>query len=116
MTWFQKGLAKIRIIETTKQEMAVDSIIARPTNRVRVMVAEASGCCASEVRAVATARPSPSAGHIQPMLVVRPAVTIEATAMRGMLSIICSFFVSLLFHVLDTGSALGLRVRVAAAM
>ena len=26
----------------------MDSIIARPTNRVRVMVAEASGCCASE--------------------------------------------------------------------
>ena len=42
--------------------MASDSIIARPTNNVRVMVAEASGCCAREVRAVATARPSPSAG------------------------------------------------------
>src|ERR1035437_7146202 len=97
--------------------MAVDSIIARPTNRVRVMVAEASGCWANEVRAVATARPSPSAGHIQPRLVVRPAVTIEATAMRVMLSIICSFFVSLLLlQVLGTGSALGLRVRVAAAM
>ena len=38
--------------------MANDSIIARPTNNVRVIVAEASGCCASEVRAVATARPS----------------------------------------------------------
>ena len=30
--------------------MAVDSIIARPTNKVRVMVAEASGCCASEAQ------------------------------------------------------------------
>src|SRR5476651_444931 len=66
--------------------MAVDSIIARPTNRVRVIVAEASGCCAREVRAVATARPSPSAGHMQPMLVVRPAVAIEATAMKVLLS------------------------------
>ena len=36
--------------------MAVDSIIARPTNSVRVMVAEASGCWASEVSATATAR------------------------------------------------------------
>ena len=38
--------------------MAVDSIIARPTNRVRVIVAEASGCCASELSAVATAFPA----------------------------------------------------------
>src|ERR1017187_231835 len=97
--------------------MAVDSIIAKPTNRVRVMVAEASGCCASAVSAVATERPSPNAGHMQPMPVVRPAVAIEATAMRVMLSIICSLFVSLLlFQVLGTGSGLGLRVRVAAAM
>jgi hypothetical protein len=44
-------------------------------------------------------------------------VTIEATAMRVMLSIICSLFVSLLlFQVLGTGAGLGLRVRVAAAM
>src|SRR5271155_5364960 len=71
--------------------MAVDSIMARPTNRVRVMVAEASGCCASAVSAVATERPSPSAGHMQPMPVVRPAVAIEATAMMVMLSIILSF-------------------------
>ena len=96
--------------------MAMDSIIARPTNRVRVMVAEASGCCASELSAVATARPSPSAGPILPTPVVRPAVTIEATAMRVMLSIVCPFVVSLLFQVLGAGSGLGLRVRVAAAM
>ena len=30
------------------------------------MVAEASGCCASAVRAVATERPSPRAGAMQP--------------------------------------------------
>src|SRR5471030_3104009 len=66
--------------------MAVDSIIARPTKRVRVIVAEASGCCASDVRAVATARPSPRAGHMQPTPVVRPAVAIEATAMTVLLS------------------------------
>ena len=35
--------------------MANDSIIARPTNRVRVIVLEASGCWASELSAVATA-------------------------------------------------------------
>src|SRR5471030_189967 len=66
--------------------MAVDSIIARPSNRVRVIVAEASGCCASAVRAVATARPSPRAGHMHPMPVVKPAVTIEAIAMRDVVS------------------------------
>ena len=60
--------------------MANDSIIARPTNKVRVIVAEASGCCAREVRAVATARPSPSAGHMQPMPMVMPAVAIDTTA------------------------------------
>ena len=44
----------------------MDSIIARPTNKVRVMVVAASGCCASELNAVATARPSPSAGPMLP--------------------------------------------------
>ena len=71
--------------------MAVDSIIARPTNRVRVMVADASGCCASALSAVATDRPSPSAGAMHPMLIVRPAVMIEATAIRVMSSINVSF-------------------------
>src|ERR1700677_4392783 len=55
--------------------------MARPTNSVRVIVAEASGCCASDDRAIATARPSPSAGAIVPNAVVRPAVAIDATAM-----------------------------------
>src|SRR5665213_1709071 len=68
--------------------MAVDSIIARPTNSVRVMVAEASGCCAKDVRAVATARPSASAGPIVPKPVVRPAVIIETIAMRVMVSMV----------------------------
>src|SRR5450631_2065677 len=68
--------------------MAVDSIIARPTNNVRVMVAEASGCWASEVSAVATARPSPSEGPSTPMPIVMPAVTIDATAIMVTLSIV----------------------------
>src|ERR1039458_5541135 len=67
--------------------MAVDSIIARPTNNVRVMVAEASGCWASELSAVATALPSASAGPIVPKPVVMPAMTIDATAIIVMLSI-----------------------------
>src|ERR1700693_3085316 len=66
--------------------MAVDSIMARPTNSVRVMVADASGCCANELSAVATALPSPSAGPRTPKLVVMPPVTIDATAMMVMLS------------------------------
>ena len=44
--------------------------MAKPTNKVRVMVEEASGCCASEVNAVATARPSAKAGPRHPKLVV----------------------------------------------
>ena len=61
--------------------IAVDSIIAKPTKSVRVMVAEASGCWASAVRAVATALPSPSAGAMVPNAVVMPEVTMDATAM-----------------------------------
>ena len=67
--------------------MAMDSIIARPTNKVRVMVLEASGCCASELKAVETARPSPSAGAMLPSAIVTPAVMIETIAIRVMLSI-----------------------------
>src|ERR1039458_4392590 len=69
----------------------MDSIMAKPTNKVRVIVAEASGCCASELKAVETARPSPSAGPMLPNAMVRPAVTIDTTAMIVMLSIILSF-------------------------
>src|ERR1019366_9902656 len=96
--------------------MAMDSIMARPTNRVRVIVAEASGCCASELSAVATDRPSLSAGATQPTPIVRPAVTIEARAMRVMLSIVCPPVGALWSHVVGAGSGAGLRVRVAAAM
>jgi len=84
---FQYGLAKMRIIETTKQYMAVDSIIARPTNKVLVMVGPASGCCAIELKACDTALPSPRAGNIHPMLVENPAVIIDATAITDLLSI-----------------------------
>ena len=63
--------------------MAMDSIIARPTNKVRVMVLEASGCCASELKAVETARPSPSAGPILPSPMVTPAVMIETIAIMS---------------------------------
>jgi hypothetical protein len=90
----------------------VDSIIASPTNRVRVMVAEASGCCANEVSAVETERPSPSAGIMQPMLVVKPAMMIEVTAMMVVGSIVCI----LGYWVAGLGLGLGSRVRTAAAM
>ena len=88
--------------------MAMDSIIARPTNKVRVMVLAASGCCASELKAVETARPSPSAGAMLPTAIVTPAVMIETIAIRVMLSIGVLSLLVVLFH--------ASRVRVAAAM
>jgi hypothetical protein len=60
-------------------------------------VAEASGCCASAVSAVATDRPSLSAGIMHPMLVAKPAVQIEAIAMSVTLSIIFPFRLVALF-------------------
>src|SRR5664279_1132411 len=88
--------------------MAVDSIIARPTNKVRVMVAEASGCWASELSAVATALPSASAGPMTPKPMVMPAMTIDATAIIVMLSTVFSFcFRSSCFNALH-GNRLGL--------
>ena len=74
------------VFDSWKQHRS-GQVIARPTNNVRVIVAEASGCCAREVRAVAKARPSPRAGHIQPMPVVMPAVAIDTTATTVTLSI-----------------------------
>jgi hypothetical protein len=94
MMWFQKGLAKMSIIETTKQYIAIDSIIANPTNNVLVMVGAASGCCAMEFNADETAFPSPNAGIMQPMPVVSPAVIIDVTAIIVILSIL--FFIYLL--------------------
>src|ERR1035441_4665216 len=96
--------------------MAIDSIIAKPTNKVRVMVAEASGCWASEVRAVATALPSASAGPMEPKLMVMPAMTIDATAIIVMFSTVSPFVVVLHAEMACTGSGLGLRSLVAAAM
>src|ERR1035438_8208859 len=72
--------------------MAVASIIARPTNKVRVMVEEASGCWASEVIAVATALPSAKAGPMVPKPVVRPAITIDATAIMVRLSMVSPLY------------------------
>ena len=71
--------------------MASDSIMAKPTNRVRVIVVEASGCWAREVRAEATARPSPNAGPTQPTAVVSPEIAIDITATRVTLSIYLFF-------------------------
>ncbi len=66
--------------------MAVDSIMAKPTNNVLVIVGAASGCCAIESNAVETALPSPIAGIILPTAVVRPAVIIDAIAIIVVLS------------------------------
>src|SRR4030042_1529187 len=88
--------------------MAVDSIIARPTNKVRVMVAEASGCWASDLSAVATALPSASAGPIVPKPVVMPAMTIDATAIIVMLSMVSPFFVVVHASMFCLGFRLGL--------
>src|SRR5277367_6014988 len=96
--------------------MAMDSIIARPTNKVRVIVAEASGCWANEVRAVATALPSASAGPMAPTLIVMPAMTIDATAIIVRLSTVSPFDVVDHVQCLGTSSGLGLRTLVAAAM
>jgi hypothetical protein len=60
--------------------MANDSIMANPTNNVRVMVEAASGCWAMELNADEIDFPCPRAGIVTPMLVVIPAVTIDTTA------------------------------------
>src|SRR5580700_6636909 len=86
----------------------MDSIMARPTNKVRVMVAEASGCCASELKAVETARPSPSAGPTLPRAMVRPAVTIDTVAMVVMLSIMFPLVDSSVVSSFWRGRGLGL--------
>ena len=75
----------------------MDSIIAKPTNSVRVMVDDASGCCAIELNAEATDFPSPKAGIMQPTPVVRPAVIIDATAIIVVLSMLYLFFNDFIF-------------------
>src|ERR1039457_6795450 len=96
--------------------MAVDSIIASPTNKVRVMVAEASGCWANEVSAVATALPSASSGPMVPKPVVMPAMTIEAAALIVLLSTVVSpWFGIAQACMAGIGTGLGVRTRAAAA-
>ena len=92
MKWFQNGLAKMRIIEITKQYIASDSNIANPTNSVRVIVCPASGCCAIELKAVEIDFPWPNAGIIHPIPVVTPAVMMETIAIKDELSIIIYFY------------------------
>jgi hypothetical protein len=79
------------IIETTKQYIAVDSIMASPTKRVLVIVFEASGCWASEVNAEDIERPSAKAGSIHPIEVVNPAVIMETIPMTVVVSIFIFF-------------------------
>jgi hypothetical protein len=61
--------------------------MAKPTNSVLVIVGAASGCCATDCKADATALPSLIAGNMQPIPVVKPAVIIDAIAIIVMLSI-----------------------------
>jgi hypothetical protein len=72
-----------------------------------VMVLEASGCCAKEVNAVETARPSPIAGAMLPSAIVTPAQMIETIAIRVILSIGVLSLLMVEIH--------AARVRVAAA-
>lgn len=71
--------------------MPDDSIMARPTNNVLEIVDEASGCCAMEVSAAATALPSPRDGAITPIAVVMPEITIEAIAIDDNGSILVNY-------------------------
>jgi len=62
--------------------------MARPTNKVRVIVGAASGCWAMALNAAATDFPSLNAGNIHPSDVVSPAVMMETIAMIVILSIL----------------------------
>ncbi len=68
------------IMVTTKEYIAVDSIIARPTNKVLVMVGAASGCCAIALNAAATDFLHSTQETCNPSNVVSPAVIIETIA------------------------------------
>lgn len=65
--------------------------MAKPTNSVRVMVCEASGCCAIEFKADVIERPCPNPGPITPKQVVIPAVMMETVAIIVVLSIVFIF-------------------------
>src|ERR1019366_9186511 len=67
--------------------MAIDSIIAKPIKRVRLMVPASSGCWAIERSACAIALASPSAGPIDPIAMHRAAAAMEVTPMMLTLSI-----------------------------
>jgi hypothetical protein len=71
--------------------MAVDSIMARPTNKVQLIVDASSGCWAIAVMAREIAIPSPIPGPIEPMPIVIPDATMEATAIQVVESMRKSF-------------------------
>ena len=67
--------------------MAVVSIIASPTNKVREMVLAASGWRASASIAAATARPSASAGPMAPKATTKAAQRVP----RMSIQVLCPF-------------------------
>src|ERR1035437_7575302 len=75
--------------------MAMDSIMASPINRVRLIVPASSGCWAMELRACAMALPSPRAGAIDPMAMHRAAATIDVLPISVTLFMFRSFLVEL---------------------
>src|ERR1019366_3505133 len=75
--------------------MAMDSIMASPTNRVRLMVPASSGCWAMELRACTMAFASPRAGAIDPMAMHRAAATIDVMPITVTLFMLRSFVVEL---------------------
>lgn len=90
--------------------------MARPTNNVLVMVGEASGCWAKELKAVDTALPSASAGPMVPKPVVIPAMIIDTIAIVAILSIKILSIGNIHFAILASPAGLGFRTRMAAAM
>src|SRR5690606_8830504 len=61
--------------------MAHDSTSAMPINSVRLIVFASSGCWAIDASAWTSARASPTAGAIEPIVIVSPAVKIETIPM-----------------------------------
>src|ERR1041385_7758687 len=65
----------------------MDSIMANPMKRVRLIVLDASGCWAREVKAAMMARLSPKAGAMAPIAIVRLAAAMEVMPIIVELSI-----------------------------
>lgn len=65
--------------------------MAKPINRVLVIVGEESGCCAIDSNALTTAFPSAIEGIIAPIAIVKPAVMIETNPIIVMLSMFFIF-------------------------